>query len=82
MSTNITVNPWQKFRRLLPDTGRTYGLVASTNSGANTSRVTLQNGDIITVKGSNHSTGARVLIVDGEIRQAVPALSFVTIELY
>jgi len=79
---SITVNPWQKFQSLLPDGARTYGTIATINTTANTSLVTLQNGDQLNVKGSAHGIGDRVLIADGEIRQKVPTLPFTSIELY
>lgn len=79
---SITVNPWHKFQSLLPDGQRTYGIVAGVNSSAATSLITLQNGEQITVKGSDHSTGDRVLIASGEIRQRVQTLPFNAIELY
>lgn len=82
MSTNITVNPVQKFRALLPNGSRTYGLVASVNGSTNSSVVTLQNGDQVVVKGSGASVGNRVLVVDAEIRQVVPALPYSSLTLY
>ena len=82
MTTNITVNPVQKFRALLPNGSRTYGLVASINSTTNTSRVTLQNGDEVVVRGEWANIGDRVLIVDAEIRQVVPTLPYSSITLY
>ena len=82
MSTKLTINPWQKFRGLIPDGARTYGTVASVDAGSNSSVVTLQNSDQVIVKGSGQTTGTRVLIADGEIRQAVPSLPFAAIDLY
>jgi len=83
MSTNpITVNPVQKFRALLPSGSRTFGIIASVNATNNTSTITLQNGDRLVVKGSDHAASDRVLIVDGEIRQKVPTLPFTNITMF
>lgn len=82
MSTKLTINPWQKFRGLIPDGARTYGTVASVDTGSNTSVVTLQSGDQVIVKGSGQSVSTRVLVVDGEIRGSVPSLPYTTLDLY
>lgn len=79
--SDITVNPWQKFKRLLPNEGRTYATVEIVNSVTNVTTVRLQNGDVVTVKGSAYQVGDRVLIAGGEIRQKVPDLPFTRIEL-
>lgn len=79
---SISVNPWQKFKGLLPDGARTYATIFSVDTSAGTSVVTLQNGDKLTVKGAGFTVGDRVLIADGEARTKVPALPFSALDLY
>jgi len=82
MSKKATINPVQKFKELLPTGSRTYGTIASVNTGDNTSIVTLQSTSQIVVKGSAYTVSDRVLVVDGEIRQKVPTLPFNAITIF
>ncbi|MEM0953284.1 MAG: hypothetical protein AAGI24_04010 [Pseudomonadota bacterium] len=81
MSTNITVNAFQKFKQLIPSGQRTYGEVVSLDAVSGTAEVELSNGSRIRAKGSA-AVGDRVLVVDSEIRQTVPSLPFSNIELF
>lgn len=74
-----SVNPWHKFRSLLPFGLRTVATVV-TDLGNGTVDAMIQSGDTIRVKGSG-TTGQRVLIVDGEIRQVLPTLLQDSIEV-
>lgn len=68
----LSVNPWQKFRSLLPFGRRTVLTIVSDN-GDGTVRAQTNGGATVIAKGAG-SSGQRVLVVDGEVRQVLPAL--------
>lgn len=74
MSTDRTVNPWQRFKGLLPGGFRTVITVTS-NNGDGTSNGTLRDGTAIVVRGESVAAGKKALVVDGEMRHEVPALA-------
>ena len=67
-----SVNPWHKFRSLLPFGIRTVATITGDN-GDGTVNADTQGGDSIRIKGTG-SAGQRVLVVDGEVRQVLPSL--------
>lgn len=67
-----SVNPWHKFRQLLPFGLRTV-MTISADNGDGTVTATTYGGDTVKIKGTG-SNGQRVLVVDGEVRQVLPAL--------
>lgn len=73
MSTVNTVNPWQKFKGLLPSNARTIVTIAA-NNGDGTSRATLRDGTAITVRGESVAPTKKAMVIDGEVRQEVPSL--------
>ncbi len=81
MSIKITTNPWQKFKSLIPGGQRTVVTVTTLN-GDGTSTVTLANGGTMLARGENVAAGQKALMIDGEIRQQLPALSTESITLY
>ena len=80
MSTEPSVNPWRAFQQLLP--GGSQSVVTITaNNGDGTSNATARDGTPMVVKGENVAPGLPALIVDGEIKTAVPALPQTTAEV-
>lgn len=69
-----TVNPWHKFKGLLPGGSRAVVTVVSVNAAEGVSTVTLRNGSTLKVRGAGVSAGNNALLVDGELRGTVPAL--------
>jgi len=74
-----SVNPWHKFRALLPFGLRTVVTIASDN-GDGTVAATTYGGDSVRIKGSG-TAGQRVLVVDGEVRQVLPTLPQDSVEV-
>lgn len=74
-----SVNPWHKFRALLPFGQRTVVTISSDN-GDGTVTADTQGGDSIRVKGSG-AAGQRVLVVDSEVRQVLPTLPQDSVEV-
>jgi hypothetical protein len=60
------VNPWLKFKNLLPDTAKQIVTVQTVNTDG-TSIVQLRSGDLITVSGNSISTGNKAVIQGGRI---------------
>jgi hypothetical protein len=80
MSTDRTVNPWQKFKNLLPGGARTVVTITA-NNGDGTSNAALRDSTAILVKGETVATGNTALVVDGEVRQQVPSLPQTAVEV-
>ena len=80
MSTEPSVNPWRKFRNMLPGNLRTVVTVTA-NNGDGTSNVTTRDGTPIVVKGEGVAPPNQALSVDGEISVQVPALPQSTAEV-
>ncbi len=68
-----TVNPWQRFKGLLPGGSRAVVTVISVNADG-TSTVRLRNGESVLARGNNVPVNATALLVDGELKGAVPSL--------
>lgn len=75
----LSVNPWHKFKALLPGGKRTVLTIAA-DLGNGTVRATTNSGISMIIKGSG-SSGDRVLVLDGEIRQVLPALPQDSVEV-
>ena len=73
MSTEPSVNPWRKFRNILPGNLRTVVTITA-NNGDGTSNATTRDGTAIVVKGEGVAPPNKALIVDGEISVQVRAL--------
>ena len=80
MSTDRTVNPWRKFKALLPGGQRTVVTITA-NNGDGTSGATLRDDTAIRVKGESVAPGQKALVVDGEVRQQVPSLPQTAVEV-
>lgn len=76
-----TVNPWSRFRALLPSQVRYRAEVVSVDTVRGTSYVELSSGDRITVTGTSAAAGAQVMIVDGVISATLPSLPFGRLEV-
>ena len=76
-----TVNPWARFRALLPAVVRFRAEVISVDSVRGTSFVELSNGQRITVTGTSASTGSQVMIADGVISATLPSLPYSRVEV-
>lgn len=68
-----TVNPWLKFKRLLPEPARLYGVVTKSHNDG-TVTVTLRQGGKMRVAGAENLDVA-VWIKDGAIIGSAPTLS-------
>ena len=76
-----TVNPWARFRALLPTQVRYRAEVISIDTVRGTSYVELSTGDRITVSGTSAATGSQVMVTDGAITATLPSLPFSRIEV-
>jgi hypothetical protein len=76
-----TVNPWSRFRALLPSQVRYRAEVISVDTVRGTSYIELSSGQRITVTGTSAAAGAQVMIVDGVIAATLPSLPFSRIEV-
>jgi hypothetical protein len=75
-----TVNPWRRFKNLLPGGARTVVTITALN-GDGTSQATLRDTTAILVKGESVAAGQKALVVDGEVRQQVPSLPQTAVEV-
>ena len=80
MSIERTVNPWQRFKQLLPGGHRTIVTITA-NNGDGTSNATLRDATAIVVKGEGVAPPNKALVVDGEVRQQVPDLTQESVEV-
>ena len=76
-----TVNPWARFRALLPTQVRYRAEVISIDTVRGTSYVELSTGDRITVSGTSAAVGSQVMVTDGAITATLPSLPFSRIEV-
>ena len=76
-----TVNPWARFRALLPTQVRFRAEVISIDTVRGTSYVELSTGDRITVSGTSAAAGAQVMVTDGAITATLPSLPFSRVEV-
>lgn len=76
-----TVNPWARFRALLPTQVRFRAEVISIDTVRGTSYVELSTGDRITVSGTSAVAGAQVMVTDGAITATLPSLPFSRVEV-
>ena len=76
-----TVNPWGRFRALLPTQVRYRAEVISIDTVRGTSYIELSSGDRITVSGTSAATGAQVMVTDGAITATLPSLPFSRVEV-
>jgi len=76
-----TVNPWARFRALLPTQVRYRAEVISIDTVRGTSYVELSTGDRITVSGTSAAAGAQVMVTDGAITATLPSLPFSRVEV-
>ena len=76
-----TVNPWARFRALLPTQVRYRAEVISIDTVRGTSYVELSTGDRITVSGTSAVAGAQVMVTDGAITATLPSLPFSRVEV-
>ncbi|WP_419833478.1 hypothetical protein [Endozoicomonas atrinae] len=75
-----TINIWQQFKALLPESIRVIATIAA-NNGNGTSQATLRDGSVITVKGESISAGQMAFIQDGEIKGTAPSLAQYEVEV-
>lgn len=73
-----TVNPWKKFKSLLPDDAKQVVTVQTVNADG-TSVVTLRGGDTLRVFGDSVQAGNRAIIQSGKIVGPASALTFTEI---
>ena len=76
-----TVNPWARFRALLPTQVRFRAEVISIDTVRGTSYVELSTGDRISVSGTSAVAGAQVMVTDGAITATLPSLPFSRVEV-
>ena len=76
-----TVNPWARFRALLPTQVRFRAEVISIDTVRGTSYVELSTGDRITVSGTSAAPGSQVMVTDGAITATLPSLPFSRVEV-
>ena len=76
-----TVNPWARFRALLPTQVRFRAEVISIDTVRGTSYVELSTGDRITVSGTSAVAGSQVMVTDGAITATLPNLPFSRVEV-
>lgn len=76
-----TVNPWVRFRNLLPGGSRTVGEVISISTATGTSIVELRNGVQIAARGTDVGVGLKAFIVDGQITGQAPSLPQYDVEV-
>ena len=76
-----TVNPWARFRALLPTQVRFRAEVISIDTVRGTSYVELSTGDRITVSGTSAAAGAQVMVTEGAITATLPSLPFSRVEV-
>ena len=76
-----TVNPWARFRALLPTQVRYRAEVISIDTVRGTSYVELSTGDRITVSGTSAAAGSQVMVTDGAITATLPSLPFSRVEV-
>lgn len=76
-----TVNPWVRFRNLLPGGSRTVGEVISISTATGTSIVELRNGIQISARGVDVAVGLKAFIVDGQITGQAPSLPQYDVEV-
>ena len=76
-----TVNPWARFRALLPTQVRYRAEVISIDTVRGTSYVELSTGDRITVSGTSAAAGSQVMVTDGAITATLPSLPFSRVEM-
>ena len=76
-----TVNPWVRFKQLLPSGQRTVGEVLSISTATGTSLVELRGGIEIRVQGTDVAVGDKAFIVDGQITGTAPNLPQYDVEV-
>ena len=76
-----TVNPWARFRALLPTQVRYRAEVISIDTVRGTSYVELSTGDRTTVSGTPAAAGSQVMVTDGAITATLPSLPFSRVEV-
>ena len=76
-----TVNPWVRFRNLLPGGSRAVGEVISISNATGTSIVELRNGVQIAARGTDVEVGLKAFIVDGQITGQAPSLPQYDVEV-
>ena len=76
-----TVNPWARFRALLPTQVRYRAEVISIDTVRGTSYVELSTGDRITVSGTSAAAGSQVMVTDGALTATLPSLPFSRVEV-
>ena len=72
-------NLWATFKRLLPDTPTTVGVVASVDAASGTSMVTVAGGNVRVI-GKEYAVGKSVFVRGGAILEEAPSLPFVDLE--
>lgn len=76
-----TVNPWVRFRNLLPGGSRSVGEVISISTATGTSIVELRNGVQISAPGVDVAVGLKAFIIDGQITGQAPSLPQYDVEV-
>ena len=76
-----TVNPWTRFKALLPGGSRSVGEVISISTATSTSIVELRNGVQISARGVDVAVGLKAFIIDGQITGQAPSLPQYDVEV-
>ena len=76
-----TVNPWVRFRSLLPGSSRSVGEVISISTTTGTSIIELRNGVQISARGVDVAVGLKAFIIDGQITGQAPSLPQYDVEV-
>jgi len=76
-----TVNPWKRFIGLLPGGARSVGTVASINTSAGTTTLTLRNGVAVVVQGTSVGVGQKAFVSEGQITGQAPSLPQYDVEV-
>ncbi|MBV5327674.1 MAG: hypothetical protein JZU65_08545 [Chlorobium sp.] len=73
-------NLWATFKRLLPNTPTTVGVVASIDTVNGTSMVTVSGGNVRVI-GKEFAVGKSVFVRNGAILEEAPSLPFYNLEV-
>ena len=76
-----TVNPWAKFKAMMPATVRYRAEVLSIDTVRGTSLVRTTAGDQLSVTGTTAQVGDQVMVKDGAIAATLPRLPFSRVEV-
>lgn len=76
-----TVNPWMRFKKLLPAVARYRATIISVDSTRGTCLVELNGGEHLRVFGTGYQAGQIVMVEDNKIVGVLPSLPFARVEV-